>query len=322
MGEDGVNGVRDGDRHDWEVWHGLVAPGFATGSPEYPTPGDVRHYRRYADDTGRFVSEFGILSAPDRGTLDRWLPGVALHDEIFDRHLTDDPPDKGDALLEVTTGVPSDVDEFTALTQAVQAEGMAFAIEHFRRRQPHTAGALVWQFNDTWPAMSWSLVDVDGVPKAAYYAVARASAPPAASFRAVGDAVELWLVNNTRSAATVAIDVELGRFDGADWRVERVTGSASPGTSKVVWTGHVRQDAAHHAWASSPDSAFPSARKHFAELGELEVGDGKVDVVAVEGGLEVHSHGYSYGVRITHPEPTMRLEDNCFYLRTGKATPA
>jgi len=318
-GPEAINGVLDGDRHDWEVWHGLVVPGLTLGDASYPSSGDARHYRRYADDTGRFVSEFGILSAPDRTTLDRWMPGVALHDTVFDRHVGDRPTRKGDELFAVTTGIPADLDEYIDLSQAVQAEAMLFAMEHFRRRQPRTAGALIWQFEDTWPAMSWSLVDVDGVPKSAYYAVARAAAPLAVSWRAAENhGVELWLVNNTIATATVDIEIELGTFQGTERTSVRVRGTAASGSSNQVWSGQVAYDTAHFAWASSPDGLFPPARKHFAELGELELGTGRVDATVVDGGLEIVSTGYSYGVRISHPIPAMRLTDNCFDLRDGE----
>jgi beta-mannosidase len=318
-GPEAVNGVHEGDRHDWEVWHGLYVPGLTQGDGQYATPGDARHYRRYADDTGRFVSEFGVLSAPDRSTLDRWLPGVGLHDEIFEIHDHDFPSTKSDELFDVTTGIPSDMDEYVALSQAVQAEAIAFAMEHFRRRQPLTAGALVWEFNDSWPAMTWSLVDFDGVPKAAYYAMARASAPLAVSLLPVAnDGIELWLVNNTRAAVHVEIDVEVGTFNGAERQTSQVRGTAKPGESSMVWTGHVAQDAAHYAWASSPQNLFPPARRHFAELHALELGGGWVETDVVGDSLKILSHGYTYGVRISHPVPEVRLDDNCFDLRDGE----
>jgi beta-mannosidase len=319
-GAAGLNSVHDGDRHDWEVWHGLTGAPVFTGDGGYPTPGDGRHWRRYADDTGRFVSEFGILSAPDRATLDRWMPGVALHDAVFDAHLTDDPVTKVEELLAVTTGVPADLDEYVALTQAAQAEAMLFAFEHFRRREPRTAGALVWQLIDCWPAMSWALIDVDGRPKAAYWAVRRACAPLAVSLRPAdhGDAVEVWLVNSTPRTATVDIDVEVGAFDGAGRRSVRIRGTVASGEPAVVGEVTVPQDARHYAWASSPAGAFPAARRHFAELGELVLGDGRVEATPVDGGLELVAHGYCYGVRIAHPDPLTRLDDDAFDLRDGE----
>ena len=70
-----VNGVRDGDRHAWEVWHGFD---FGAGGGPYDDPGQARHHRRYANDLGKFVSEFGIHAAPELTTLERWIPAGSL----------------------------------------------------------------------------------------------------------------------------------------------------------------------------------------------------------------------------------------------------
>ena len=51
-------------------------------------------------------------------------------------------------------------------------------VEHYRRlRQRPCHGYHVFCFNDCWPSISWSLVDHARAPKAAYAALARASAP-------------------------------------------------------------------------------------------------------------------------------------------------
>ncbi|RPF22653.1 glycoside hydrolase family 2 protein [Myceligenerans xiligouense] len=313
----GINGESDGDRHDWEVWHGLTIPGLSTGEPSYPTVGDSRHYRRYADDSGKFISEFGIHASPELATLERWMPGVEIHDEVFDLHNKDNPKNKGDELLSVTTGIPTTLREYIDLTQAVQAEGMSFAVEHFRRRQPHTSGALVWQFNDVWPGLTWSLIDVDGVPKSAYYALARASAPVAASFRVADGQLELWLANNTREEIETELDIEVGRFDGAERKTERIAARVRAASSAMLWSTTAPDDGAHYAWVSSPDGLFPDARKHFAELGELALGDSEVIVEATASELTIISVGYSYSVRIEQPVPGIRLSDNCFDLRDG-----
>ncbi|HEY0248500.1 MAG TPA: hypothetical protein VGC45_09580 [Gryllotalpicola sp.] len=318
-----INGTDDGDRHTWEVWHGMVIPGMTIGPDEYPSIGDARHYRRYAYDTARFVSEFGIHAAPEIATLRRWLPdaGLEVHSSVFDLHNKDTPKNKGDELLSVTTGLPEGLEQYVAFTQAVQAEGMAFGIEHYRRRQPETAGALMWQFNDVWPGFSWSVVDYDGVPKAAYYAAKRASAPVTVSFADTEDGgLELWLVNNSRDAVELDVDVELGAFDGGERTTRRVRGSAGSAESARVLTiaaGEVPRDAAHYAWASSPDGAFPAARRHFAEIGRLELPVPQLAVSVVPGGLRIRATGYAYQVRIEQPAPGIRLSDNCFDLRDG-----
>jgi beta-mannosidase len=59
-------------------------------------------------------------------------------------------------------------------SQAAQAEALKAAIEWLAANRPRCMGALVWQFNDAWPGMSWSLVDSEGRPKLAYEAVKEA----------------------------------------------------------------------------------------------------------------------------------------------------
>ncbi|MFD8619187.1 hypothetical protein [Streptomyces sp. NPDC059513] len=318
-----VIGTDDGDRHTWEVWHGLIMPGVSVGPTTFPSLGDARHYRRYADDTAKFVSEFGIHAAPEAATLRRWIPeeDLAVHSPVFDQHNKDHPKNKGDELLAVTTGPPEGLDQYIAFTQAVQAEGMAFGIEHYRRRQPHTAGALMWQYNDVWPGFTWSVVDHDGIPKAAYYTARRASAPLALSFRATPDGdLELWLANNTRTAARLDVDVEIGAFDGSDRTTHRITAAAAPGESALAWSaaaGVYPADAHHYAWASVPDGTAPSVRKHFAEIKDLRFGPSSLDVTAEPHALRIRATGYAYMVRIEQPVLGMRLSDNAFDLRDG-----
>ena len=315
----GINGTRDGDRHTWEVWHGLSIPGFSVGRLRYRSIGDSRHYRRFADDTGKFTSEFGIHASPELATLRRWIhdDDLQIHSPVFDQHQKDVPKNKGDELLSVTSGIPTTMEEYVAYTQAVQAERMAFAIEHYRSRQPHSGGALIWQFNDVWPGFSWSIIDHDGVPKAAYYAAARASAPIAVAFTDGRKGLRLWLMNNGPYRVKFDIDVELGAFDGSERRVERVTVTADAGSSVLAWAGKPRRDAHHYAWASSPTESFLPARKHFAEIGELELGESTLESRVVDNELHIRSTGYNYSVRINHPVPGIRLSDNCFDMRDG-----
>ena len=68
-----------------------------------------------------------------------------------------------------------------------QAEGLKFGIEHYRRRKPHCSGTLIWQLNDCWPVLSWSIVDYYGFGKAGYFYTRRAYAAVMASFQKGND---------------------------------------------------------------------------------------------------------------------------------------
>lgn len=321
-----VNGVLSGDRHAWEVWHGFDA---GAGGGDYASVGEARHYRRYARDRGKFVSEFGIHAAPELNTLRRWIPKseLVVHSPSFDHHNKDNPKNKGDALLEIITGLPVNIEQYVDFTMVSQAEGLKFGIEHYRRRQPHNNGTLIWQFNDVWPGFSWSVVDYEGVPKAGYYYAKRAFAPVLASFRDADDGsggLELWISNSGRVPAEAEAIVMVGGFDGTTIRRDALNVELAPGSSRLVWTlatADFPRDGGTYAWVESPNGAFPSNRHFFAEIKDLTFGKSELDVSvsAAEDGamVDIVSRGYSYFVHLPSPVPGLRFTDNYLDLRDG-----
>jgi beta-mannosidase len=59
----------------------------------------------------------------------------------------------------------------------LQAEGIRYGVEHWRRHVDRVAGTLYWQLNDCWPVASWSSLDYFGRWKALHYAARRFYAP-------------------------------------------------------------------------------------------------------------------------------------------------
>ena len=156
------NSPADGDRHNWEVW------------------GNWRRYEEYAKDNGRFISEFGFQSVPRNRTIfaftqerDHQLNSPSLqHHEKMTEGLG-----RMIRYLWSYVHLPRNLDELGYYSQMLQGEALKMGIQHWRSRKFKTAGALIWQFNDCWPAISWSLVDYFRRPKASYYYTRRAFAP-------------------------------------------------------------------------------------------------------------------------------------------------
>jgi beta-mannosidase len=317
-----VNGVLDGDRHAWEVWHGFDAG--AGGGEEYASVGEARHFRRYAHDRGRFISEFGIHSSPVLSTLSRWMPEseLSVHSPSFDAHNKDHPKDKGDALLEIVTGLPGTIEQYVDFTMVSQAEGMKFGIEHYRRRQPNCSGTLVWQFNDVWPGITWSLIDYDTVPKAAYYASARAYAPVIASFIHQDDVLSLWVSNSGREPVATTAVVSVRGFDGSTLVEQEVPLTIEPATSGEVWSVPLPGSPDTYAWVSSEDEAFPPNRLFLGDIKDLPlpVTDLRSTVTATgdtTAEVAVEASVFTYLTRVTSSHPGARFSENYFDLPPG-----
>jgi beta-mannosidase len=173
-----------GDTHNWLVWHGK-AP-----------------ISEFQKDNSPFISEFGLQSVPNVSSLSRFLrPEDAIApNEVWQYHCA-----QMEKLQRYAKPLsPGSCDEFMAASQKAQAYGLQVAIEHFRRRKYGTSGAMFWQLNDPWPAISWSIVDYYGQPKLAWERLRSLYGPVLASlefaprrYRA-GDVfrARVWVVND------------------------------------------------------------------------------------------------------------------------------
>ena len=320
------NGMKAGDVHDWTVWHGvppipddhMIEPfGFAP---------DKIGYQRYAEDTGRFISEFGIQAAPALATLKRWMDpaDLAPDSEGFEQRIKDEAR-KALAMIDPVTGPPATIQDYVDFTQWTQAEGLKFGIEHFRRRKPHCSGALIWQFNDCWPCVSWSLVDYDGVAKASYHAVARAFAPVLVSFKPLDDGlVELWITNDTLKPLAGEAVVELTHLDGRlAWRQDAPFQVAA-NASVPIWRGSapVANDAVLSV--RSPEGLFAPNRHHLAQIAQLALKPGARPAVtatrisAAEWRIDLAADEYLAFVHLTSDRPDIRFDDNYFDMANGE----
>ncbi|UAJ79513.1 glycoside hydrolase family 2 protein [Leifsonia sp. ZF2019] len=152
------NAQGDGIMHAWDVWNQL-------------------DYEHYADIRPRFVSEFGFQGPPSWAAVAAALDegDVDLEGEAWLGHQKAE--DGAEKLRRTTTAHFGDLagdDVLHWAQQLNQAHALQFGIDHFRSLGARNHGMIVWQLNDCWPGMSWSLVDSTGRRKPAWAAVRRA----------------------------------------------------------------------------------------------------------------------------------------------------
>jgi len=192
---DDPNAPEHGCMHIWDVWN-------------------ARDYAVYADYVPRFVSEFGYAAPPSWSTLTRAVhdepvqpdsPGVRSHFKAIDGEQ------KLRSRLTERFSPPADTDDWHYLTQLNQAHALRFGVEHFRSHRGTCMGTIWWQLNDCWPVTSWAVVDGDGVPKPAWYALRDAYADRLLTLQPGTAGTELVAVND--SAKAWSCEVVVGRYD-------------------------------------------------------------------------------------------------------------
>jgi beta-mannosidase len=207
------------ESHNWRVWHRFA---------------NLRDYRQ---DRTPFLSEFGLQALPNLESLKKFLPDEALRapHRLWEYHHAD--LKKLERYAKNLMAHRNQISEFIDATQRAQTYGLQIAIEHMRRRKSNAAGVALWQFNDAWGAISWSIIDYYGTPKRAYHELKNLYAPVFASFdyalmpRRAGDIIAgtLWLINDWRTAfENVELRAELNGNSIYTRRVALAPDSATP----------------------------------------------------------------------------------------------
>lgn len=199
--------------HYWGVWHGTDS---------------LDGFERYIP---RFMSEYGFQSWPSPASL---KPYIAAQDwnlqstPILHRQKSY----KGNApilrFLRPSYGEPKDFDAFLQLSQYVQRDAMAIAIEAQRMQQPHCMGTLYWQLNDCWPGPSWSTLEYNGTWKPAHYALRRLYGPVLLSATIAHDSLQVQIASEL-PPTHCNLTLRLKSFDGNVFAGSEATFTVRPG---------------------------------------------------------------------------------------------
>lgn len=316
------NAAEDGDRHNWQVWHGDIPRRFGEEPKKDVSPEGVNFYH-YERDRGRFISEFGMHASPVLQTLKQCMPEDQLyfHSPSMDHHNKDHPKNKGDDLLISSTGLPRDLLQYIKASMIAQAEGLKLAIEHYRRRKPHCSGALFWQFNDCWPALSWSVVDYYGFKKAGYYYAKRAFMPVLASFSVDNTAAQLWICNDTLFTFCDTATVRVLSFQGIKKFEKKVEIEVAANSTQVVDELSLQEydPGRHYLYVESKDNRFAPNRRFLRRIQDLEFAPvnfkerwQQIDCRTLR--VRLYSNTFVYFVQFQSSDASIRYSDNYFDL--------
>ena len=188
--------LTEGDFHDWY---------------------DLPNWRKYDERAPRFSSEYGFRAVPQQETVDEMIsPEYQWDRKGFLHHTWDFHHGVCNWMKGVLPefGEPETLRDFIMLSQEAQATLMQYAVESYRRKMFGTSGSLIWQYNEPWPAVTFSLVDYFGRPKAAYYWVARAYAPMIGMFYGDEKNPEYWGISDHVASLTGTLRLRRFHHDG------------------------------------------------------------------------------------------------------------
>ena len=172
-----------GDAHYWDVWHG--------GRP----------FSAYRKQYPRFMSEFGFQALPTLATIRTYADEADwnMTSYIMEHHQRN-AAGNGKMIGHMTDHfrMPKDFPSLVYLSQLLQAEGIRYGVEHWRRNMNRVSGTLYWQLNDCWPVASWASLDYFGRWKMLHYEARRFYAPLLLSVEDNGAAMGIHLTSDLR----------------------------------------------------------------------------------------------------------------------------
>ena len=309
FGGDDPNSQEHGNRHQWDIWSNWT------------------DFTQVRNDHGRFITEFGFQAPPNVATFEKvTLPEDRYpQSEILEFH--NKQVDGQERLFRFLAGhvrMPESFDDFIFKSQLVQGEALKTCIEHWRRCKFRTAGSIIWQLNDCWPASSWSLIDSESTPKAAYFYTRRAFGPILVSFSQHGDSLEVWITNDTLESHATLVRITTLSFDGHLLFEEEVQADVPANCSFKAHSLNLKQlhlDKSCHylkaeLWAG--DELFSENRHFFKRFKHLDLPKpvfekAICDVNSDTAVLHLRSSCFAKSVRVAIAEPC-QVQDNWFDL--------
>jgi beta-mannosidase len=221
------------------------------------------------DRLGRypFVTEFGCPSLPDLATIhemaapaDRYYPSHVLehHEDRGEEGANERETARTARRLAAELGTPSSLEDWVYLSQVLQAEAVRRGVEALRRNHPRSTGALYWQLDDGWPALSSSSIDYRGRLKLLHHAARRFFSPILVS--AVGEPspdpadlgqtgrVEIWGTSDLLRETKARLQWSLLCLDGDELRRGEQDVVLPPNRAALIARMDLRKEVGEDPW--------------------------------------------------------------------------
>lgn len=151
--------LTNGDCHFWGVWWGL------------------QPIETYQQKIPRFMSEYGMQSFPNFSSIQKFTASSdwdtsSVVMKLHQKHATGYENLK--SYLHQNKLNPENFKALIQATQQIQSKALLIAINAHISHQPYCMGTMLWQLNDCYPGITWSLIDYYGERKKSYFVVKEA----------------------------------------------------------------------------------------------------------------------------------------------------
>jgi len=316
-----VSGSPDcGDTHYWEVWHG------------------PKMFEAYREQSG-FMSEFGYQSFPELKTIRSFTnedDRASVTTAVMRWHQRSGGSDGNQKMVDMIRNYfnpPRDFEMTLWMSQIVQAHGIKIGAEHWRQTMPKSMGCVFWQYNDTWPGMSWSSVDYFGRWKALHYAARKFYAPILVSGteNPTNGTIDIFITSDLLNARHGKLTWNVMGLDGQSFRQESMKVEIPAQRSGLVKTldlsEHVQKHGANGflTWLKL-DVEGQTVSENLVTLTlpkDLKLLDPKLTA-----SIQRSQHGFEVTIKSEHPAlwawievggADARFSDNFMHLQPGSS---
>jgi beta-mannosidase len=279
------------------------------------------------------MSEFGFQSLPPLATIRTYADEADwnMTSYIMERHQKNA---SGNSLIVRQMldafRLPKDFASLVYLSMALQAEGIRYGVEHWRRHPDRVAGILYWQLNDCWPVASWSSLDYFGRWKALHYAARRFYAPLMLSIEDKPPELGVYVSNDWLEPWEGAVNWSLETLEGevltSGHAPVKVAPQASTLVCKLDFSSLITDDTlrklVYIAELWQGDQFVTRQTAYFVPIKHLSLTDPVITAnLQIQNGeliVELISHSMALLVEVSLKGADVVFSDNYFNLPSGR----